>query len=324
MVILRKTANPSESPIWVSRITRDGEPVAARAMPSSPVDAVITSKPSIERVAASESRVEVVVVDDEDDGGFLAGDGPLLDFAERQGHGRPVTFRNRVHAAVPPPWRRDRADTPLLDCRTGGAGAGGSAVRGNGVHAPGRQVAGRAASGAGPAGPAGALTLGLVVRCHPCGQYGRQVNRTRSLCYRTVIIGEFLPQARTGCLQSVAGPVGADGRRERTLMDGNTVVDLRGTDEWRAVAGHHDRIRDVHLRSLFADDPTRGTAMVARAGDLVLDYSKHRVDGAALGGAAGRGAAGRRGRAPRRHVPGRPHQHHRGPGRAPRGAADAP
>jgi len=65
-------------------------------------------------------------------------------------------------------------------------------------------------------------------------------------------------------------------------MDGNTVVDLRETDEWRAVAGHYDRLRDVHLRTLFADDPTRGTAMVVRAGDLVLDYSKHRVDGAAL------------------------------------------
>jgi glucose-6-phosphate isomerase len=65
-------------------------------------------------------------------------------------------------------------------------------------------------------------------------------------------------------------------------MDGNTVVDLRGTGEWRAVTGHYDRIRDVHLRSLFAGDPTRGTAMVARAGDLVLDYSKHRIDAAAL------------------------------------------
>ena len=65
-------------------------------------------------------------------------------------------------------------------------------------------------------------------------------------------------------------------------MDGNTVVDLRGTEEWLAVAAHHDRIRDVHLRSLFAADPTRGSAMVARAGDLVLDYSKHRVDGPTL------------------------------------------
>jgi len=67
-------------------------------------------------------------------------------------------------------------------------------------------------------------------------------------------------------------------------MDGNTVVDLRGTEEWRALEGHYDRIRDVHLRALFAGDATRGTAMVARAGDLVLDYSKHRVDADGLTG----------------------------------------
>ena len=65
-------------------------------------------------------------------------------------------------------------------------------------------------------------------------------------------------------------------------MDGNTAVDLRDTEEWRALRGHYDRISDVHLRTLFAGDPTRGTSMVARAGDLVLDYSKHRVDPVAL------------------------------------------
>ena len=57
-----------------------------------------------------------------------------------------------MHAAAPPTWRRDRADTPLLDCRTGGTGAGRVAVRGAGIHAPGRQVVVvRAVSGAGPA-----------------------------------------------------------------------------------------------------------------------------------------------------------------------------
>ena len=66
-------------------------------------------------------------------------------------------------------------------------------------------------------------------------------------------------------------------------MDGSDgVVDLFGTDEWRQVVDHHRRLADVHLRQLFADDPTRGSAMVARAGDLVLDYAKHRVDAAAL------------------------------------------
>jgi glucose-6-phosphate isomerase len=65
-------------------------------------------------------------------------------------------------------------------------------------------------------------------------------------------------------------------------MDGNDVVDLLGTDEWRNVVDHHRRLADVHLRQLFADDLARGSAMVARAGELVLDYSKHRVDSAAL------------------------------------------
>ena len=82
-------------------------------------------------------------------------------------------------------------------------------------------------------------------------------------------------------------------------MDGSDdVVDLLGTDEWRNVVGHYERLADVHLRQLFAEDPSRGSTLVARAGDLVLDYSKHRVDGdalAALVAAARRaGVAGRR------------------------------
>ncbi len=81
-------------------------------------------------------------------------------------------------------------------------------------------------------------------------------------------------------------------------MDPNAVVDLRGTDEWRDLTGHYERLRDLHLRELFAADPTRGTALVARAGDLVLDYSKHRIDGRALAAlvavARRAGVAGRR------------------------------
>ena len=49
------------------------------------------------------------------------------------------------------------------------------------------------------------------------------------------------------------------------------------TPEWRALAEHHQQVRDVHLRDLFADDPGRGSAMTVRAGDLVLDYSKNRL-----------------------------------------------
>ena len=49
------------------------------------------------------------------------------------------------------------------------------------------------------------------------------------------------------------------------------------TPEWRALGEHHQRIKDTHLRELFADDPDRGTALTVRAGDLHLDYSKNRL-----------------------------------------------
>jgi glucose-6-phosphate isomerase len=47
--------------------------------------------------------------------------------------------------------------------------------------------------------------------------------------------------------------------------------------EWRALAEHHLRIEDTHLRQFFADDPDRGTDLTVRAGDLYLDYSKNRL-----------------------------------------------
>jgi glucose-6-phosphate isomerase len=52
---------------------------------------------------------------------------------------------------------------------------------------------------------------------------------------------------------------------------------INETPEWQALAEHHRQVRDVHLRQLFADDPDRGTALTARAGDLYLDYSKNRL-----------------------------------------------
>jgi len=66
-------------------------------------------------------------------------------------------------------------------------------------------------------------------------------------------------------------------------MDGTGgLVDLPSTPEWRALEVEAARLGPLHLRQLFADDPGRGSRMVASAGDLVLDYAKHRVDGPAL------------------------------------------
>jgi len=46
---------------------------------------------------------------------------------------------------------------------------------------------------------------------------------------------------------------------------------------WKKLFTHHKKIREVHLRSLFADDPQRGERMTAEATGLFLDYSKNRI-----------------------------------------------
>ena len=46
---------------------------------------------------------------------------------------------------------------------------------------------------------------------------------------------------------------------------------------WHALAAHFKQMRDRHVRSLFADDPSRGQRFVAEAAGLYLDYSKNRI-----------------------------------------------
>jgi glucose-6-phosphate isomerase len=46
---------------------------------------------------------------------------------------------------------------------------------------------------------------------------------------------------------------------------------------WKALEAHYRRIRELHLRNLFADDPTRGERMAAHAVGIYLDYSKNRI-----------------------------------------------
>jgi glucose-6-phosphate isomerase len=52
---------------------------------------------------------------------------------------------------------------------------------------------------------------------------------------------------------------------------------LTSRPAWLALVAHHDAIRDVHLRELFAADAERGTRMTASGASLFLDYSKHRA-----------------------------------------------
>ncbi len=53
--------------------------------------------------------------------------------------------------------------------------------------------------------------------------------------------------------------------------------ELVTTPEWRALADHHEAVRDRTLRELFAEDPGRAERMAASGADLCLDYSKHRA-----------------------------------------------
>ena len=52
---------------------------------------------------------------------------------------------------------------------------------------------------------------------------------------------------------------------------------LRERPAWNALTQHYERIRELHLRHLFADDAGRGERLVAEGAGLYLDYSKHRI-----------------------------------------------
>jgi glucose-6-phosphate isomerase len=51
---------------------------------------------------------------------------------------------------------------------------------------------------------------------------------------------------------------------------------------WKSLAQQSKELRKLHLRQLFADDPTRGETFTAEAAGLFFDYSKNRVTGTTL------------------------------------------
>ena len=55
------------------------------------------------------------------------------------------------------------------------------------------------------------------------------------------------------------------------------IAPLAERQAWKALEAHHKNVRELHLRKLFADDPTRGERMTAEAVGLYLDYSKNRI-----------------------------------------------
>ena len=52
---------------------------------------------------------------------------------------------------------------------------------------------------------------------------------------------------------------------------------LRERPAWAALERHADEVRGLHLRDLFASDPTRGERLATEGAGIYLDYSKNRI-----------------------------------------------
>jgi len=61
------------------------------------------------------------------------------------------------------------------------------------------------------------------------------------------------------------------------------IAPVTSSPAWKALQSHHQKVRDLHLRDIFAGDPTRGERLTAEAVGIYLDYSKHRVTDETLG-----------------------------------------
>jgi len=57
----------------------------------------------------------------------------------------------------------------------------------------------------------------------------------------------------------------------------HAIVPLRNRPAWTALNEHCTKIRSVHLRQLFAEDPQRAERFTTETLGLYFDYSKHRV-----------------------------------------------
>src|SRR5262249_11111722 len=55
------------------------------------------------------------------------------------------------------------------------------------------------------------------------------------------------------------------------------IQSLTARPAWKALEVHHGKVRELHLRNLFAEDPKRGERMTAEAAGIFLDYSKNRI-----------------------------------------------
>jgi glucose-6-phosphate isomerase len=73
----------------------------------------------------------------------------------------------------------------------------------------------------------------------------------------------------------------ASGQRQHAHKSANIqsadVPPLRRRPAWTLLEQHYQKLKRVHLRQLFADDPGRGERLAIEAAGVCLDYSKNRI-----------------------------------------------
>src|SRR5881396_1416066 len=74
--------------------------------------------------------------------------------------------------------------------------------------------------------------------------------------------------------ESRDGQTGSEELKGRPMTG---MLPLTARPAWKALEAQHEKIRELHLRTLFADDAKRGERLTAEAVGIYLDYSKNRV-----------------------------------------------
>jgi len=67
---------------------------------------------------------------------------------------------------------------------------------------------------------------------------------------------------------------------DRRIAGGTSLI---RTPTWRALERHHEAVRDLEMRELFAADPGRFERFSIELGPFFLDYSKHRITEETIG-----------------------------------------
>jgi len=62
-----------------------------------------------------------------------------------------------------------------------------------------------------------------------------------------------------------------------TVVETLTDRPLTGSPAWKNLEAHFQKVRELHLRGLFATDRERGKRMTAEGAGIYLDYSKNRI-----------------------------------------------